>query len=182
MRITLASDPGRSGGYAVAFGSLDKVELYPWSEEDEWLAYLDELFNYEDSTGVEAIVELVPPFVGKAVPGHTSFKLGYNYGFICGSDSGNANPAPPFTPAGVAERIARPSRAFRQSPQKETSRSCGQALSEAEGRHAENLRCFIHSEPPSFSLTKPKTKLIHKYGYINSLHIFSGRPDHGLAG
>ena len=43
MRITLASDPGKSGGYAVAFGSLDKVELYPWSEEDEFLAYLNEL-------------------------------------------------------------------------------------------------------------------------------------------
>jgi len=85
VRITLASDPGKSGGYAVAFGSLDKVELYPWSEEDEWLAYLDELFNYEDSKGIEAAVELVPSYAGKAVPGHTSFKLGYNYGFICGS-------------------------------------------------------------------------------------------------
>ena len=73
MRITLASDPGRSGGYAVAFGSLDKVELYPWSEEDEFLAYLDELVNYEDSKGIEAVVELVPPFVGKAIPGSAAF-------------------------------------------------------------------------------------------------------------
>jgi hypothetical protein len=92
VRITLASDPGKSGGYAVAFGSLDKIELYPWSEEDEFLAYLDELVNYEDSKGISAVVELVPPFVGKAIPGSAAFKLGYNYGFICGSIRANRIP------------------------------------------------------------------------------------------
>ncbi len=85
MKITLASDPGKSGGYAVAFGSLDDVELYSWKEEDEFLAHLDELINNDDSTGIEAAVELVPSYAGKAVPGSTSFVLGYYYGFICGS-------------------------------------------------------------------------------------------------
>ena len=85
VRIVLASDPGASGGYAVSFGGLDVVELYPWTDETEWLDYLDHLANHADATSLEAVVELVPPFVGRAIPSSASFKLGYNYGFICGS-------------------------------------------------------------------------------------------------
>ena len=85
MRITLAVDPGVGGGYAVAFGGLDQVELYPWTDETEWLHYLEWLRNHEDASRVEAVVELVPPYVGRAIPSSASFKLGYNYGFICGS-------------------------------------------------------------------------------------------------
>ena len=89
MRLTLAVDPGMSGGYAVAFDGLEQVELYPWTDETEWLDYLEWLAKHEDASSLTAVVELVPPFAGKMIPSSTSFKLGDCYGFIRGSIRAN---------------------------------------------------------------------------------------------
>ena len=92
MRLTLAVDPGMSGGYAVSFDGLKQVELYPWTDETEWLEYLSWLANHEDASSLTAVVELVPPFAGKMIPSSTSFKLGDCYGFIRGSIRANKIP------------------------------------------------------------------------------------------
>jgi hypothetical protein len=66
MKVTIGIDPGKSGGYAIAYGGLNSIHLFNIGED------------------VEAVVELVPPFAGKMIPSSSSFKLGENYGFIQG--------------------------------------------------------------------------------------------------
>ena len=85
MKIYLGVDPGASGGYAVAYGDLDHVVVRPWVDETEWLEDVEALKRHPDAESVVAIVEHVPPYVGKAIPSSAAFKLGKNFGFICGS-------------------------------------------------------------------------------------------------
>ena len=85
MRITIGVDPGASGGWAIAWGSLDDVSLGFWSGEADFLAEVWSLIDHSDSEGLTAVVEHVPPFVGKNIPSSSGFKLGYNAGFICGT-------------------------------------------------------------------------------------------------
>ena len=85
MKIYLGGDPGASGGYAVAYGDLDHVVVRPWVDETEWLEDVETLKRHPDAESVVAIVEHVPPYVGKAIPSSAAFKLGRNFGFICGS-------------------------------------------------------------------------------------------------
>ena len=72
----LAVDPGVSGGFAIGHGG--SVKLYPFKTESEFLDLLD---GRKFRT---AVVEEVPPYVGRAIPGSSAFKLGYNYGFEVG--------------------------------------------------------------------------------------------------
>ena len=84
--IYLAVDPGVSGGYALSYGrDLEEVEVRPWVDETEWLIDLAMLADHPDAESIVAIVEHVPPYVGKAIPSSAAFKLGKNFGFICGT-------------------------------------------------------------------------------------------------
>lgn len=86
MKIFLAVDPGASGGYALSYGSdFDEVEVRPWVDDTEWLSDLAALADHPDAESIVAVVELVPPYVGRAIPSSASFKLGRSYGFICGT-------------------------------------------------------------------------------------------------
>jgi len=76
----LAVDPGKTGGWA--WRNYDGVvTLRKWTTED---AFLDFVSDGSFSEPYQAVVEDVPVFVSAATSNASSFKLGYNYGYICG--------------------------------------------------------------------------------------------------
>ena len=84
MKLTIGIDPGKSGGYAIAWGGQHSINLHKLGEDFEFVEHIQDLKDHPDVTSIEAVVELVPPFVGKMIPSSSSFKLGENYGFIQG--------------------------------------------------------------------------------------------------
>jgi len=84
MKCFIGIDPGMSGGYAIAYDNLSTIQLHPWGDEFEFVHHMSEITDNPDIELIESAVELIPPFVGKAIPSSSSFKLGYNYGFIVG--------------------------------------------------------------------------------------------------
>ena len=58
--------------------------MHSLGEDFEFVEHIQDLKDHPDVTSIEAVVELVPPFVGKMIPSSSSFKLGENYGFIRG--------------------------------------------------------------------------------------------------
>ena len=84
MRLTIGIDPGKSGGYAIAWGGQHKIALHTLDEDFEFVEHMQDLKDHPDVTSIEAVVEHVPPFVGKAIPSSTSFKLGKSCGFLEG--------------------------------------------------------------------------------------------------
>ena len=79
-RGILAFDPGKGGGLAILRpnGSID---LRPWTVEHELLDVIQSM----DPSSYDAVIEDVPAFVSSATSNASSFKLGYNFGFIVGS-------------------------------------------------------------------------------------------------
>ena len=84
MKLTIGIDPGKSGGYAIAWGGMHSINLHKLDEDFEFVEHMQDLKDHPDVTSIEAVVELVPPFAGKMIPSSSSFKLGENYGFIQG--------------------------------------------------------------------------------------------------
>lgn len=84
MKLTIGIDPGKSGGYAIAWGGKHSINLHSLGEDFEFVEHMQDLKDHPDVTSIEAVVELVPPFVGKKIPSSSSFKLGENYGFLKG--------------------------------------------------------------------------------------------------
>lgn len=84
MKLTIGIDPGKSGGYAIAWGGQHKIALHTLDEDFEFVEHMQDLKDHPDVTSMEAVVEHVPPFVGKAIPSSTSFKLGTSFGFLQG--------------------------------------------------------------------------------------------------
>jgi len=84
MKVTIGIDPGKSGGYAIAYGGLAWITLNSIGEDFEFVEHIQDLKDNPDITSIEAVVELVPPFAGKMIPSSSSFKLGESYGFIQG--------------------------------------------------------------------------------------------------
>ena len=74
----IAVDPGVGGGFALGKGV--RIDLYPYRTEAEFIFLVKPL----DPTETVAVVEDVPPYVGRAIPSSSAFKLGYNYGFEVG--------------------------------------------------------------------------------------------------
>lgn len=77
----LAFDPGVSGGWAWLAPNSEAVELYAWRTEAEFLEFLEPI----NPAGYVAVVEDVPAFVASATSNASSFKLGYNFGFLVGA-------------------------------------------------------------------------------------------------
>jgi len=76
--ITIAVDPGMSGGYAIC--SENNVCV---AENFTTMAdFLDEIRPYlaNETEPVQIVLEDVPPFVGKNIPSSAGFKLGKNCG------------------------------------------------------------------------------------------------------
>lgn len=79
----LAFDPGMSGGLAHLPPGLgpESIVLRPWTVEHELTEYLSSI----NPGGYTAVVEDVPSFVSSATSNASSFKLGYNFGYIMGN-------------------------------------------------------------------------------------------------
>lgn len=73
-----AFDPGKSGGAAYYDGS--EIFLFPFKTES---TYLEVMEGFDKKT--KAMVEDVPSYVSSATSNSSSFKLGYNMGFIMGA-------------------------------------------------------------------------------------------------
>jgi len=84
MKLTIGIDPGKSGGYAIAWDGMHSINLHTLDEDFEFVEHIQDLKDHPDVTSIEAVVELVPPYAGKMIPSSSSFKLGENYGFIQG--------------------------------------------------------------------------------------------------
>tara|TARA_Y100000310_G_C20421409_1_gene686853 strand:- start:279 stop:740 length:462 start_codon:yes stop_codon:yes gene_type:complete len=78
-KCILAVDPGVKGGLAYMVDD-ESLTLHPFTTETEFLSLVE---NTPMDTA-EAVVEEVPPYVGRAIPSSSAFKLGYNYGFEVG--------------------------------------------------------------------------------------------------
>ena len=77
--VLLAVDPGKTGGLAYR-DPYGEIVLKKWTTEADFLDFINERECPEF-----AVVEDVPVFVSGATSNASSFKLGYNYGFICGA-------------------------------------------------------------------------------------------------
>ena len=84
MKLTIGIDPGKSGGYAIAWDGMHSINLHTLDEDFEFVEHIQDLKDHPDVTSIEAVVELVPPFTGKMIPSSTSFKLGKSCGFLEG--------------------------------------------------------------------------------------------------
>lgn len=84
MKLTIGIDPGKSGGYAIAWGGILNINLHTLDEDFEFVEHLQDLKDHPDVTSMEAVVEHVPPFAGKMIPSSSSFKLGKSCGFLEG--------------------------------------------------------------------------------------------------
>lgn len=76
----IAFDPGKGGGHAILRPN-GSVDLRPWTVEHEALDVIQSL----DPSVYEAVIEDVPAFVSAATSNASSFKLGYNFGFLVGA-------------------------------------------------------------------------------------------------
>lgn len=76
----IAFDPGKAGGACIRHED-GTIELHPFRVEHEYIELIREL----DRKKYEAVVEDVPAFVSSATSNASSFKLGYNFGFIVGA-------------------------------------------------------------------------------------------------
>lgn len=82
-KIIMAIDAGASGGYAISETRTRNIRLENWTGEAD---FIDELEGLADADlPIEAWLEEVPPYVGRAIPSSAAFKLGKNYGFIMGA-------------------------------------------------------------------------------------------------
>ena len=84
MKCFIGIDPGKSGGYAIAYDTLTTIELHNLTEEGEFVRHLLEIIDNPDLELIEAALEDVPPFAGKNIPSSAGFKLGYSCGFCAG--------------------------------------------------------------------------------------------------
>lgn len=78
----IAFDPGKAGGLAhISPGDgPETIVLRPWTVEHELSDYLRQI----NPAGYDAVVEDVPAFVSAVTSNASSFKLGYNFGYIVG--------------------------------------------------------------------------------------------------
>ena len=75
----IAFDPGKAGGASVRHPN-GSIELHSFKTESGYLEILQPLLP----SSYEVVIEDVPAFVSSATSNASSFKLGYNFGFIVG--------------------------------------------------------------------------------------------------
>lgn len=94
MKTIIAIDPGKSGGYAIAFDTHDgglggEHDVFKMPESEvEFVAHLKELKSQCETQGVqiEAVIETVGGYVGgKGAPGSSMFNFGFSTGFVHGA-------------------------------------------------------------------------------------------------
>ena len=75
----IAFDPGKAGGASVRHLN-GSIELHSFKTESQYLEILHPLLP----SSYEVVIEDVPAFVSAVTSNASSFKLGYNFGFIVG--------------------------------------------------------------------------------------------------
>ena len=55
MRLTIGIDPGKSGGYAIAWGGQHKIALHTLDEDFEFVEHMQDLKDHPDVTSIEAV-------------------------------------------------------------------------------------------------------------------------------
>lgn len=80
VKGVIGIDPGKGGGMAISH-SDSTIDLRPWTVEHEHIDY----FRGLEPRDYVVVIEDVPSFVSAATSNASSFKLGYNYGFIVGA-------------------------------------------------------------------------------------------------
>ena len=144
MKLSIAIDPGKSGGYAIAWGSLTKIHLHNLGEDFEFVEHMQDLKDHPDVDRIEAFVELVPPFAGKMIPSSTSFKLGKSCGFLEGALRALEIPYT-LVRTGLAERAGWPKWADIGQKEEGSYEPCQATLPNLKGANAENSGCLTDS-------------------------------------
>ena len=99
MKVIIAVDPGKSGGYAVhwGFGHAPRgvlhiprgIDVYKMPESEvDLVDQIKDVKVYADSEGfeIEAVIETVGGYIaGKGAPGSSMFNFGFSTGFIHGA-------------------------------------------------------------------------------------------------
>lgn len=99
MKVIIAVDPGKSGGYAVhwGFGHAPRgvlhiprgIDVYKMPESEvDLVDQIKDVKVYADSEGfeIEAVIETVGGYVGgKGAPGSSMFNFGFSTGFVHGA-------------------------------------------------------------------------------------------------
>ena len=94
MKTIIAIDPGKSGGYAIAFDTNDgrlggEHDVYKMPESEvEFVAHLRELKSQCETQRIqiEAVIETVGGYIGgKGAPGSSMFNFGFSTGFVHGA-------------------------------------------------------------------------------------------------
>lgn len=81
-KLTIAVDPGLSGGIAYQLDDLPAQAVPMPPTEGDLVVFLRDLTA--DASDVLAYVEEVGGYIGVAQPGSSAFKFGRNFGFILG--------------------------------------------------------------------------------------------------
>ena len=109
-------DPGASGGISIlnphsSPGNpvVESLKM-PETESDVW-----DVFRKSTSAVMFAVIEQLTGFVGEAVPSHTMFKLGRNYGMLRGMMVAGQIPYELVTPQKWQKALGIPSRNKKES-------------------------------------------------------------------
>ena len=95
MKVIIAVDPGKSGGYAVHWGVPDKlhtprgISVYKMPDSEvELIDQIKSVKSYADEERyeIEAVIEAVGGYIaGKGAPGSSMFNFGFSTGFVHGA-------------------------------------------------------------------------------------------------
>lgn len=97
MKVIIAVDPGKSGGYAVHWGYTTApvgsrprgIDVYKMPDSEvEIIDQIKSVKSYADDEGfeIEAVIETVGGYVGgKGAPGSSMFNFGFSTGFVHGA-------------------------------------------------------------------------------------------------
>ena len=93
MKVIIAIDPGKSGGYAVHWGVPSKahtprgINVYKMGSETDFIEQVESIKSYAKDEGydIDAAIELVGGYAGgEGQPGSRMFTFGESFGFSKG--------------------------------------------------------------------------------------------------
>ena len=61
MKLTIAIDPGKSGGYAIAWNGLHTINLHTLDEDFEFVEHIQDLKDHPDVKEIEACLLYTSP-------------------------------------------------------------------------------------------------------------------------
>jgi len=96
MKVIIAVDPGKSGGYAVHWGHSDSyigtqprgISVYKMGSETDFIDQVESIKSYAKDEGyeIDAVIELVGGYAGgDGQPGSRMFTFGNSFGYVHGA-------------------------------------------------------------------------------------------------